>query len=308
MINEIYRRQVQLLLQVLSQVARETMFALKGGTAINLFVEELPRLSVDIDLTYLPVVDRGTDLKAIAEGLVRIKNSLESLSPRIESTLVTQSDGIQAKLMCQQSGTQIKVEVNTTIRGHLWPIRTLPVRDKVQEEFGLFSANQVISQAELYGGKICAALDRQHPRDLFDVAMLYESEGITDEIKYGFIASLLSHGRPMHELLNPTFTDQRQLFVKQFDGMAYKPFSYEQFESTRKQLIGELQKILSDRDCQFLISFKRGSPDWNLFPWSNLQDLPAVQWKLQNINQLLKNNPKKHAAQLQSLEHCLGSL
>ena len=53
--REVYRRQVQLLIRVLPSIAEEACFALKGGTAINLFVRDMPRLSVDIDLTYLPV-------------------------------------------------------------------------------------------------------------------------------------------------------------------------------------------------------------------------------------------------------------
>lgn len=51
--NYIYRRQVQLLVRVLPLVDTEKCFALKGGTAINLFYRALPRLSVDIDLLYI---------------------------------------------------------------------------------------------------------------------------------------------------------------------------------------------------------------------------------------------------------------
>jgi predicted nucleotidyltransferase component of viral defense system len=61
--NNRYRKQVQLLVRVLPLVDVETCFALKGGTAINLFYRELPRLSVDIDLLYIPRDDRDTALK-----------------------------------------------------------------------------------------------------------------------------------------------------------------------------------------------------------------------------------------------------
>lgn len=54
-------------------VATEKEFALKGGTAINLFIRDMPRLSVDIDLTYVPVADRATSLKAIDAGMKRIR-------------------------------------------------------------------------------------------------------------------------------------------------------------------------------------------------------------------------------------------
>lgn len=55
MINDTYKKQVELLLKTLPEVAKETCFALHGGTAINLFIRNMPRLSVDIDLTYLPI-------------------------------------------------------------------------------------------------------------------------------------------------------------------------------------------------------------------------------------------------------------
>jgi hypothetical protein len=69
---DLYREQVALLLRLLPIVGREEMFALKGGTAINLFVRDLPRLSVDIDLTFLPLTERDAALTAIGEGLQRI--------------------------------------------------------------------------------------------------------------------------------------------------------------------------------------------------------------------------------------------
>jgi hypothetical protein len=63
--NEVHRRQVALLIQIVSLVAAEDCFALKGGTAINLFVRNMPRLSVDIYLTYLPVSSRAESLPGI---------------------------------------------------------------------------------------------------------------------------------------------------------------------------------------------------------------------------------------------------
>jgi hypothetical protein len=86
MIDPKYKAQVDLLLQTIPYVAKEEIFALKGGTAINLFVRSMPRLSVDIDLTYLPIDDRETALKSISEGLLRIKTDLERFIPRISVT------------------------------------------------------------------------------------------------------------------------------------------------------------------------------------------------------------------------------
>ncbi len=71
---EIYKRQVALLLDILPEVAKETCFALHGGTAINLFIRDMPRLSVDIDLTYLPLESREASLKNISDALSRIRD------------------------------------------------------------------------------------------------------------------------------------------------------------------------------------------------------------------------------------------
>ncbi len=174
-----------------------------------------------------------------------------------------------------------------------------------QDEFQKFAAINVVSHAELYGGKICAALDRQHPRDLFDVQQLLSSDGLTEEVRLGFIAALLSHPRPLHEIIRPNFQDQRSLFDAQFAGMTILPFTYDEYESTREQLVREVHENLTVEDRNLLFSFKRGEPTWNLFPADTLQQLPAVQWKLANI-QKLKKNARKHADQLQALKVALS--
>ncbi len=94
----------------------------------------------------------------------------------------------------------------------------------------------VISHGELFDGKICAALDRQHPRDLLDVHYLLSHEGITTIVKQGFIAALLSHPRPIHEVLNPNWRDQSDTFASQFRGMTILPFTYTDLEETQHNL------------------------------------------------------------------------
>ena len=293
MIAESYRKQVELLLHVLPYVAEVECFALKGGTAINLFYDNMPRLSVDIDLTYVPMEDRKTAMAGITAGLDRIKEALARSGRAIEPTIVPQSAGQESKLLCRSADAQIKVEVNTTIRGCLQPSENKPVVREVQEEFGLFAAINVVSRGELYGGKICAALDRQHPRDLFDVHQLFEKGGITEDIKLGFIAMLAGHNRPVHELLGPNYQDQRQLFESQFQGMTLAPFTYDDFESTRERLIGEINGVLSEQDREFLIGLTAGEPDWSLYPIAGLEHMSAIKWKLLNIQRLKKGNPDK---------------
>lgn len=307
MISETYRAQVDLLLQVLPHVAKEESFALKGGTAINLFVRDMPRLSVDIDLSWLPFDDRATALTGITDALRRVKARVETAIPASRVALVPQSDGQEAKLTCQTQTAQIKVEVNTTIRGNLLPPRMMDIADTVESEFGRFMAVNVVSHAELFGGKICAALDRQHPRDLFDVYHMLNNEGLTDDIRMGFMAALLSHSRPIHEMIRPNFQDQERAFETQFAGMAFTPFSYADFEDTRARLVQEINKGWSDNDRVFLLSFKQGKPNWSLFPLGNLSRMPAVQWKLLNIHKLIKQNPDKYAEQFKALEDRLDT-
>ncbi len=293
MIDPKYRVQVELLLQTIPYVAKEKIFALKGGTAINLFIRSLPRLSVDIDLTYIPINDRETALSDISDGLGRIKADLEKSIPGISVTAVSR-EGEDAKINCQLQKAQIKIEVNTTTRGTINDPELLKVDKKVQESFGRFAAINVVSMGELYGGKICAAVDRQHPRDLFDVKLLLENEGLTEEIKTGFLVALISHMRPINELLNPTFIDQRNAFETQFSGMSDVPFSYEEFEKTREELVSDIKAKLTIEDWVFLVSFKEADPIWEFFNVENASELPAVRWKLQNLERLKQENPKKH--------------
>jgi predicted nucleotidyltransferase component of viral defense system len=196
MIDPKYKAQVDLLLQTIPYVAKETIFALKGGTAINLFLRNMPRLSLDIDLTYLPIDDRDTALRSISDGLGRIKADLEKLIRGINVT-PTSREGQDAKINCQIRGAQIKIEVNTVTRGIINQPSLRRVQKVVEDTFGKFASINVVSMAELYGGKICAAMDRQHPRNLFDVKLLLDNEGITEDIKIGFIIALHSHMRPI---------------------------------------------------------------------------------------------------------------
>ena len=252
MILQKYKEQVDLLLKVLPYVAKEKMFALKGGTAINLFVREMPRLSVDIDLTYLPLGSRNDALKNIAEGLNRIKLDIEKNIKGVRVHTVPLNGKTDVKLNCQGQNAQIKIEVNTITRGNIFSTNLMQLVDSVQDEFGKFAAINVVSLAELYGGKICAAIDRQHPRDIFDVKLLFENEGFTDDIWDGFMIGLISHYKPIHELLSPTPKDQLSAFEKQFLGMSRVNFSYEDYENTRQKLINTISDRLTDNDKNFL--------------------------------------------------------
>lgn len=156
--------------------------------------------------------------------------------------------------------------------------------------------------AQLFGGKICAALDRQHPRDLFDIKYLLETEGFSEELRRGFVYCLLGSERPIFELLSPHRLDQREALTNQFDGMTDISFSYEDYESTREDLIRVVNQSLTNEDKKFLVSFKSLEPDWSIYPY---EQYPSIRWKLLNLQKLKDNNPKKYAEQVGRLENFL---
>jgi predicted nucleotidyltransferase component of viral defense system len=299
--ENLYRQQVSLLLSVLPEVAKEKCFALHGGTAINLFVRNMPRLSVDIDLTYLPIEDRETSIKRIAEALERIKANIEKVVPgvRIKSRL---TDG---KLQIAANKADVKLEVNLTNRGLIAEPKEMPLCGKAQTTFEAFCTIPVVSIGQLFGGKIIAALDRQHPRDLFDVKYMLATEGFTEEIKEGFLLFLLCSDRPINEVIAPNFQDQRSTLANQFSGMSDETFSYEEYESIRENLVSTIHKNLTDRDKEFLLSFKNISPDWKIY---DFQRFPAINWKLKNLEKLKTNNPNKHSELYQMLKDKLAGL
>lgn len=201
---------------------------------------------------------------------------------------------------CQGNNAQVKIEVNTITRGHVFDIQLLQVVDQVQEEFDKFAAIKVMSFAELYGGKICAAIDRQHPRDLFDIKLLFQEEGITDKIWQAFIIGLISHYKPINELLFPGLKDQRSAFDNQFVGMTLIDFSYIDYENTRDAFILRIKERLDANYKNFLLSFETGEPDWGLFAVEKAKELPAVKWKLLNLKKLKEINPEKHRMQIEN--------
>lgn len=294
-----YKRQVSLLLNVLPEVAKEKCFALHGGTAINLFVRDMPRLSVDIDLTYIPVENRKTSFRNINIALSAIKERLANVLPGVNTTHKEE----RLKLQINHAKALIKLEVNQGIRGVIDTPVNMELCHNAQETFDAFCAIQVVPFSQLYGGKICAALDRQHPRDLFDVRDLLANEGISEDIKTGFIFTLLSSRRPIQEILFPHFIDQRQAFANQFQGMSAVPFTYEDFETTREKLITVLHNNLTAADKAFMLNFEKADPDWSVY---NFEKYPSVQWKLQNLKILKEEEPEKHAIGIVKLQEKLG--
>ena len=255
----------------------------------------MPRLSVDIDLTYVPLEDRETSFENITKALKRIKENIETVLPNAK--VLHKQD--ELKLQISQGQAQIKLEVNQAMRGTITPPLQMILCEKAQVAYDAFCEIDVVPIGQLYGGKICAALDRQHPRDLFDVKYLLENEGFANEIKKGFLFGILSSKRPINEMLAPNLLDQRSAMANQFDGMSDETFTYEDFETTRNLLIQTIHENLTEKDKEFLLSFENCTPDWSLYIF---EDYPAVQWKLQNLQKLKETNAEKHSEQLKKLK------
>src|SRR5438876_5879500 len=237
--SEQYRRRAALLVRAIPLVATETCFALKGGTAINLFVRDMPRLSVDIDLTYLPVEDRGTSLAHIDAAMKRVAERIRTgIRGARVTPAVLNTEKIVNKLFVEEDGVTIKIEVTPVLRGCVYDPETKSVSPAVEAAFG-FAEIQVVSLADLYAGKLVAALDRQHPRDLFDVRDLLANEGIDDSLRRAFIIYLISHGRPMSEVLGPTRKVITEEFLRGFEGMTEEPVALDDLIAAREAIIAD---------------------------------------------------------------------
>jgi predicted nucleotidyltransferase component of viral defense system len=300
-----YFAQASLMLRVMPHVAAEDCFALKGGTAINLFVRDMPRLSVDIDLTYLPAeAPREAALQSISDALRRIASAVEKAIPgaNVQETRANGSARI-VKLVVTSGRARIKVEPNEVLRGAVFPVEARDLVPKAEALFEMAVTARTLSVADLYGGKICAALDRQHPRDLFDIKLLLDAEGITDDIRRAFVIYLASHDRPMNELLDPVRKDIQRAFDSEFAGMAAVDVTCEELITAREVLIKSLLAGLSPGEKEFLISLKARDPKWESLSIEGMDKLPAIQWKLQNLRRM---EGPRHSVALERLKAVLS--
>lgn len=296
---EEYAQRVQLLVDVLPYVAREDCFGLKGGTAINLFVRDMPRLSVDIDLAFLPIAPRQESIAGAQAALKRIAAETAARLANVRTRQdVNREDAL--RIVVERGRASIKVEVSPVLRGTLHPPESRDITAAAEAQFG-FASIPVLTLPDLYGGKLCAALDRQHPRDWFDVMLLLDAGELTREVFEGFLLYLISHGRPMNELLAGRWKPMDETFCDHFVGMTRDPVEVGQLEATRERLVARLRELMTDQDKAFLLSLKSGQPDWSLFSHERISELPAVQWKLVNIRKMKADQRQQAQKQLESV-------
>lgn len=266
----------------------------------------MPRLSVDLDLIFPDhTLPREQALARINDA---VQQAAERLNKRGFQTRAPGPVAGETKLLVRRGRTEVKIEVNFVLRGTVQPVRraslTPVARDVLMADLDI----PVASLEDLYGGKLVAALDRQHPRDLFDVTQLFEHEGITQGIRRAFVVYLASHNRPVHEVLFPQPRDIRHGYMHNFEGMTAEPVPLDALLATRERLMRELQERPDDNERRFLLSLVAGEPDWPLMGIVHLEHLPGIRWKLPNLAQLRKVNAKKFFEQADVLTTRLAAV
>lgn len=296
---------VRLLVRVAPMIFAEPGFALKGGTAINLFVRDLPRLSVDLDLVFTDYrLDRDSALAAIAAAVHNMASRIGKLGMQVH--VPSRMEGEEAKLFIRKGQVEVKVEINQVARGTILPVVTTRLVQAARDQLRADLRVPLLATEELYGGKLVAALDRSHPRDWFDVMLLLNAEGITSSIRRCFVAYLAAHNRPLHEVLFGPVKSLADTFHREFLGMTSYKVSLAELEDVQRRVRKELPRQLDNAERRFLVSLVSNEPDWSLINIPHLKDMPAIRWKLTNLERLQHENKSKFAEQSTALRDCYG--
>lgn len=287
---------VRLLIDIAQEVFASDRFAIKGGTALNLFVQDMPRLSVDIDVVFTDHTRGREDaLQAIQAELKTVATALakRGLSVRLPK----KPGGEDAKLFVRNDLAEVKVEVNHIFRGTLLPTKSMSLTPAAQDLFTAEIAVPMLDTAEIYGSKLVAAMDRQHPRDIFDVLKMNEKFGLDPAFVDCFVAYLAGHNRPVHEVLYSVDVPLATIYENHFRGMTSDEVTLAALEQTRADMKHALPRALTEKHKAFLLSLVKAEPAWDLMPFPHLKDLPALRWKLANLETLRAKRPTVFGAQ-----------
>jgi hypothetical protein len=305
-VNNFYLETARMLIRVAPYVFDDTV-ALKGGTAINLFFRNMPRLSVDLDLTFLDhTLPRSQALASIDQTLRTAEKRL--IDAGYDVALAGSEGELERRLFVTLDRVRVAVEVNQTIRGTVAGSTSMPLAGAAAQTLGLAIDLPVVSEEDVYGGKLVAAFDRQHPRDLFDVVELFANQGLTPGICQAFVVYLASHDRPMHEVLFAREKNIEAVYESAFVGMTTTDVPLDDLLAARARLMRELPAALTREHRDFLISLADANPAWELLDVPHAAELPAIRWKLKNLQILAQGNPRKLAAQRDELERRLNDV
>lgn len=299
--NEFYST-VRILIKILPLLEGLSQFALKGGTAINLFYRNLPRLSVDIDLTYLLIEDRKASIRSINAALGELATLIETRLGYAVSRSFTLAEKL-GKLKVVHQECTVKIEPNFTLRGCCLPPESRDLSAKSSQVFEVEFKVQCLSFEDLYAGKLCAALDRQHPRDLFDVKLLLESDGITERLRKVFLVYLVQSNRPAMELLKPNLLNITDKFESDFVGMMVddSAVGLDDLIEVQRRLPELLLSALTDAERRFIISAEEGNPSWIDLGLADFSHLPGIKWKLLNLGRMDAQKKKNYISRLKKV-------
>ncbi|MDI1249241.1 MAG: nucleotidyl transferase AbiEii/AbiGii toxin family protein [Lacunisphaera sp.] len=298
--DKTYIDTVRLLLEIAPEVFRADSFAMKGGTALNLFVQDMPRLSVDIDVVYVKHrVAREEALAEIGRELGALRQRLRERGIEVEEIKAV---GDETKLFARRGRQEVKIEVNHVFRGTLLPTEARDLVPTARDLFTTALTVPTLAVAEIYGSKLVAAMDRQHPRDFFDVHGMYQQIGLRPDIVECFVGYLAGHNRPVHEVLFSRDMELTHAYENEFEGMAREPIALADLVAVRARLRRDLRTTLTDAHRRFLLGLVAGEPAWDLMGCRHLAELPAVQWKLRNLLKLKESNPTKFRFQTEELQ------
>jgi predicted nucleotidyltransferase component of viral defense system len=302
--NPTYLATARLLMEVAPVAFESGIFALKGGTAINLFLRNMPRLSVDLDLVFTDHrVPRTRALATINEALRTGRHRLVKRGFKVQARSAAETG--ETRLLVRRDELSVKIEVNTVIRGVVLPTQVVALSAAASDALMADLELPLLSSEDIYGGKLVAAMDRQHPRDLFDVMELLAHGGITPAMRRAFVVYLASHNRTIHEVLFPTPKDIQLAYEGSFLGMVTEPVTLEALLDTRHRLFRELPVALDANEREFLRSLVRAQPDWSLLGIPHLAELPAIRWRLHNLEQLSRSQPRRFRALADALDERL---
>ena len=298
--------QARLAAEILPYVTHPDVFVLKGGTHINLFCRDLPRLSVDIDLVFTG--PGGSSDKATKEILrthmKALKARLSDVKPGgYKSTLRADA---KAKVTVKRDGIRVKTEASPIGVGTYYRPVQLHPQPRAQEILGIREPVWGVTEEEAYAGKMCAALYRQMPRDIFDIMMLYEHGGISDDLFKTFAVYVACNSAHPRKLLCPAAKLLNAAHTMTFAGMSEVEVPVSHLIHVRNQLLADVRKRMDRSLVNMLLSLHDAEPDFGLIDRPSAERMHAIQRKVQNLRHFRETNPEAHAAQRAEIEGLLG--
>ena len=210
-------------------------------------------------------------------------------------------------LVVSDGNAQVKVETNVVFRGTLLPPVVRPLSPGAVELLRAEAPATVVDRAEVFAGKFMAALDRQHPRDLFDVWRLYERGTVEPDMLSAFVVYLCGHNRPAHEVLDSPERLLAEDYERALVGMIRGEVpTLESLLASRARLRRDIVEGLAQSDRAFLAGFFNGEPDWSLLKYPHANELPALVWKRRNLEVFRSKRPDEFTRQNARLAELLA--